>query len=747
MGKKLVSLVGMAESGTTPKIALYQVRKGKPVKKLAEVTGGAITLDKTWAKSPGSVAFGPLVDDPQKLESEHLLHLRTDTLLGNDPYEISKEWWDKWIFRKVCVSGSVKRCSPGILPLKYGSAQLAALGPFGVKSVDTGCSTCGSTAKSVGSLGALSPLSPGRPSWPRLCRPVCHGVVEIYEKCCSINIPPLDFCDLFPFHRDCLSPIDLCKRYPQICLDPCLLFPRLCGGLPEIDPLDPLGPIAWPEVDPVVVKILKRVRSKEDPVTMAKMALPPRVIGDIKAMMRMSPDSAREYLMERPHLHPIFFTCNTKKIGETMLRPDGSFTHCYLTGKKPCAYTTYAFKVKQWQNGNWVEVYDGLASHDYFTIDEAKVLYANFKAVACQNEPGPEYEKPYVMLQKIGATDSYKLTSPAQLNQEGINSPLPANAGLVDMAYATDCPWSSTLSFRLKMSDEIYEDIKARYYRISYAECDGNGNATEDFIPLFEPITWRKLVYTGGHFAVDYMRLGPNLPVGNNHEYGLYSIPDPAEDDWLDDIHGAWNSKAEPGKRYILKIEIFKEDGTLITPGTPGGGFVYLHWDGEESFTEITQKSLVHVLWTNHNSCYASIEDLRLNGGASSEDCQFITGQAGDNISLGYRAYHEKGPPAGTFMRYFNLQWQRGFNGTLQPWVGGSANQPATLDAGPPAISPVFTLTEMFAGDTSISPHKKCTFMARLYVSAKHTNGSTRLSEYDDSDYASFALEMTPAGP
>ena len=38
--------------------------------------------------------------------------------------------------------------------------------------------------------------------------------------------------------------------------------------------------------------------------------------------------------------------------------------------------------------------------------------------------------------------------------------------------------------------------------------------------------------------------------------------------------------------------------------------------------------------------------------------------------------------------------------------------------------------------------HKKCSFALNIYVWAKHTNGSRRLSEYDASDQAAFALEL-----
>ncbi|MBU0479711.1 MAG: hypothetical protein KKG47_01285 [Proteobacteria bacterium] len=745
-GTLVISLDGMAEGVSPPEIAVYLVRKGKVVKKLATVSKNSVPVDKSWLKTAKRVALGPDVDELKKLEADSLLNLRIEDLFSREIFEIPKEWWDKWIFRRVCVSGTVRKCFPSFGPI-LNKVPGGLSGRFSMPIEKSGC--CGSSVKSASrafNLKATALDRPGLIRWPQICRPVCHGVVEVYETCCNLELPPFDLCDILPLHPDCL-PLDLCRLHPEICLDPCLIAPELCGGLPEIGPIDPVGPVIRPEIgplDPIASKILKQVRAEVDPVIMARKVLPTRVLGDLKTMARMDANKSREYVMDRPYLYPIFFDCSTRKVGEAILRPDGSFTHCYWTSKKPCFRTTYAFKVRQWQDGRWIEVYNGLASGEYFTQDEAKILDANFKAQACQDDPGPEYEKPYVMLQKIGSTDSCHLNSPLQHAAAGINAALPADAGLLNMGYASNCPLSDRLAFRLKMADGIYGTVKARYYRISYAPCDGSGNAAEEFSNLSIPITWRKIVYVDGHFEVEHEHLGPNLPV--NGMDGLYTIPDPEEDGWLDSVHGLWDSKSEAGTRYVLKVEIFDKDGKLLKPGISGADFVYLHWTAAETLTPVTHESLVHVLTTNHNICYASIEELRHNLVTHTEDCQFITGQANETISLGYRAYHVKDPVAGTFMWKFNLHWQRGFNGSLKLWDSGGDNRPASLSAGAPALSPAKTLAEMFAGDPSPSPHKKCTFMARLYVYAKHTNGSRRLNEYDDSDFASFALEMTPGG-
>lgn len=741
-----ISLAGKTELAQEPNMALYQVRNGKLVKKLAVIEKNSIVPNRTWAKPGGTLALGPDVEEIKSLDAESLYITRTEDLISAERLEVDQRLWESWVPRRVCVSGSVQKCYPIWFDKLTGVYNLAPKRISGFASHETGCSGCATPTASLSSLTKVSSAKItglNTSSWPTICKPVCYGIVEVYEICCKTILPP-DLCDIFPYHQDCVPhPID-CKKHPWAC-DPCFVLPELCTGFPEIPHIDPIGPVVRPDIskiplDPVVARSYREFQANHDPVIASEKKLPDRVISDLKAMMHMSAPEAGDYLLERPYLHPHFSICTQKKVGETVLRPDGSFTHCYRTFRKSCT-VKYAFVVKQWQDGAMVEIYNGLVSHDYFTPDETKVLKANAKAQACQYEPGPDYEKPYVMLQKIGWTDTHNLASPIQTAHEGVNDALPQNGGLVKFGSASDCPWSKTLNFRLMISDDIYDVIKARYYRISIAPCDNMGNATDGFTPLIAPITWRKLKYIGnGQFEVEYVPLGPNPVISGKH--GLYLIPDPSVDSWLDYFHGSWNSSSLPGWRYLVKVEIFDEHGNLLTPGSPGADFVYLHWSKPETFNPVVKDSLVHVLWTNHNKCFANIDNLRFNSlPPNSGDCQFITGEAGDTISLGYRAYHNHsfvdptgGGFTGTFMNDYSLHWQRGFNGSLHYLDSGTTDRN-------PGVSPTKTLAEMFTGDSSHLP-KKCTFMAKLYVNAKHTNGSSVIDEYDSVDYASFALEM-----
>ena len=90
-------------------------------------------------------------------------------------------------------------------------------------------------------------------------------------------------------------------------------------------------------------------------------------------------------------------------------------------------------------------------------------------------------------------------------------------------------------------------------------------------------------------------------------------------------------------------------------------------------------------------------------------------------------------------MYYYTIWYHRGLNGPNVTIQTDGANAPSTLLGGPPATS----IPQTFASMLGTSNHgAKCTFALNLWAYAKHTNGSRRLSEYDRSDQAAFALEI-----
>ncbi len=481
-------------------------------------------------------------------------------------------------------------------------------------------------------------------------------------------------------------------------------------------------------------------------------------MNDLRALRNLPQKEIRPFLELRPHLHHLWCHCSLRKVGETVINPDGSFDFCYWHTGTPLGHhhctTTYAYKVKQYIGGQWVEIYDGIAAHDYYTADELAELESYHPdAIECGGPPQPdvEHDRPFVLLERIGGTPSHRLVSPLQHAETGIDDgPLAANGGLVDPAPPGvftglyDRPWGKTLGLRLFV-EEGMKALGARYYRISVVAADNNGNPAGGNvpIPLSTPRSWAKIEYVAGLPAIVADVLGPLTINGEN---SLYKIPYWADGNWLSNqYHQVWNTANAANGRYLAIVEVFDQNGVRLRPtGSPGAGtaknFDFLHWRDAAGFDTVSFAALTHVFWTDNLAVYGDIEDLRLNHNSSNEECQFLTGQGDSTFSTGFRAFHVNGPAANSFMWDWRLRWRHGLNGAWTALDYGTQNVPAGLAGGPPQESATETFAVMLAG---LQP-PKCAFGMNLWVRAKHTNGSRRLEEYDARDDAAFALEIGP---
>ncbi len=729
-----VNLQGRKSEEEVPEVALYVLDAARtPQKVLAPVRNGKLELKQEWQKLDQLVAFGPVTDDIQTIRSEGLLPFSAaaswNEWVERRVIDIDRSHWIGWLYRVVCVSGSVKKCTPFLTPIS----------PF----------------PGVTPLPELPPL-PGGTLTPRItlnlpsaiCLPICQGVIEVYERVCCcrpwvVLDPRLD--DLIRKLKDLLHPIPL--------PDP----------IPEPGPFP--GPRPGPDPSPIARDLQRHLKLREatlDPAVVQPTSA--KLNEDLTALKRLPREAAGEYVMARPYLHHILcfpWRCTTRKVGEVTIRPDGTFTFCYT---RPLVFvrigttcrTTYSYKVKQWHENQWVYIYDGLEAYDWFTSDEeADIRTYNLRARACQpQDPPVPNDKPFVILEDIGSTRSHRLVSPVQNDLDGLNTPLPANGGLVNppapgesaVGRLRNQPWSKTLSFRLYVHPGM-EALGAKYYRFSIVQADSMGNpaAGETPQPLTTPVTWSRFVHVGGQVQVHGESLGPDSltdPDGNVQS-GLYKIPYwDLSHQWLHaQFHNAWNTLEVANGKHLVIIEIFDSAARRLKPtGATGSGtaknFDFLHWTTPTTTTKVPFATLVHVFWTDKQPCYGDIEDLRLDGMMNTEECQFLVGTAASTFSAGFRAFHVNGPAGEPFMYYYTIWYHRGLNGPNRTVETSGNNAPPSLGAGAPAVSTPQTFGSM------LNEHTKCTFALNLRVYAKHTNGSGRINEYDRSDQAAFALEI-----
>ena len=111
-------------------------------------------------------------------------------------------------------------------------------------------------------------------------------------------------------------------------------------------------------------------------------------------------------------------------------------------------------------------------------------------------------------------------------------------------------------------------------------------------------------------------------------------------------------------------------------------------------------------------------------------NCQFLEGSDPDTdtVQLRFSAYQSNG-----YLWYHQVWFKQGLTGPVTYLPASNVN----IFSGD---TPALTFTDLLGTET------KCAFASTLEVYVRHTNGFGRLSGYDRSDIAAFALEIVP-GP
>ena len=393
-----------------------------------------LELDQRWLKLEGTVAFGPDVEDIDDVKVESLIQFRLaekwDEWQRSKMIALPRPWWEGWFGRRVCVSGSARWCRRwSILAddrLRLNTVLPSRPRPFRDRQSAFARALPGGPIRA-----AIRPdiLDLQHPHF-RLCRPLCHGVVEIYERVCCcrpwvVRDPRLD---------------ELLERLREIVCGPLPCPPDPWRGEPwrgedlprEPELLDPPGgpfpPGPFPpeagvhELDGDTARLQKRIGAFVDPV---RATMPSqRLVADYQALGGLAAtrrEEADRYIMARPYLWPLICSCSMRKVGEATINPDGSFSICYW---RPVTIhrwgvrcsTSYGFQIKQWHENQWITIYDGLSLHEYYDADEDIVLESHDpRARTCDVNPPPfGYPKPFVLLEDVGSTRTHRLVSPPQ---------------------------------------------------------------------------------------------------------------------------------------------------------------------------------------------------------------------------------------------------------------------------------------------------------------------------------------------
>lgn len=664
-------------------------------------------------------------------------------------YRLPQAAWKELLRWRTCVTGQVKVCRPIWHPHF----------PFDRLDLAVSRVRAGGFQDLVGSVTEVPGRLHIRPAFR--CAPVCHGKVEVYVRtCCCRPLFPIDPPVVI---RDLCQIID-CDR----------LWPRLPRPWPEPDPGPFPGPRPTPGPDPVpdargafepgrasgfdvrleaaTLRALKRAESVEGaPDAQAVL----RASNHLRALARLAPAEQVRYIEATPDLHIRFCTCSIRKVAEVPLQQDGHFDACFFLGPTPRnCHRRVLYRVLQVQESGWTVIYDGVARGESFALDESATLHTDWRADACDDpRDWDQHPTPFVILEQIGNTWADNLIHSTQQDGEAsFGGPLAATDGLVNpppagpvpvTAGPYNQPWGKTLNLRYQFHPGL-QALGATMFRTRVVRVDANGDpipGTE--FPLTGNVSWRKYAPDGmGGVKVEWVPL-------NTATSGLYTIPyhDPIWP-WLG---GQWHAYVAtddviagiprmPNGRYLILVDIFRADGkrlrptNSLDPAVPGqdvnAAFHYRRLDGpiDAAFSNtsiVPRNALASLFYVDNLACYGDIEAIMRNGVPSNMNCQFLSGPAGTQVALQYSARHDNG-----FQWYHQISYKQGLTGptTTDPANGGNVSS---------GSSPAHSFGSMLGAET------KCAFSANLYVYAKHTNGIGRISAYDASDVAAFALEIT----
>lgn len=681
---------------------------GKIIQSVPVGPDGTFPFDERVTGRAAKLLIGPSSEKPDAARTFYTIPAsELKRIIAEGEVAIGGKIWQPWFPIRRCVSGTVRRCFPFLDVID---------GLF----VDLELATLPKVRKLVGNRAIA------RWPWPR-CSPICFGTVEVYRRTCCCE-PPVIFDP--PFDLDDI-PIEVNPEFPPI---------------PPDDPWGPIGPRPGPDPAPLELRQLiftgGAVDQRKAQLLRAKAQLP-----------KLARELRRDFIIRHPFL---WCHCGApQKVAEGFVQDGGAFSVCWREPLRillPECHEEFAYIIKQPVGGNLVTIYNGVAANQWFGANDQPTLtsYSPF-AVGCR-ESGVPGQGAFVVLEDIGSTPSYQLATPNQDSFQSVGAPA-YNAGLLNPAAnpadAVGQLLNRNFGGDVALQYEFTESMRgagAIYYRIQVAAANASGDPVGSWTPLASPTwaTWQLNTATPGTVG-----LGPhNVGTETNLSKIPYNSGDPlgANEEWQDgQYHGIIPTNAFATGRYLVMLEVFNAAGTRLKPAAAPGGeagtvapFTFRRWNVPASTDPVPFAALTHLFWWDNRAAVADIVDIRLNGSPSSDQCQFLEGDPGATVEIGYRAYHPQ-PGSPSFLHNHSLVITRGLNGpSWQVANPGSAEVGEPPAGAHPSVSK--TLGDLLGDEPP--DHQKCAFAVSLSAHVKTTNGSGTLTGLDRSETAAFAAEI-----
>lgn len=641
---------------------------------------------------------------------------------------------------------------------------------------------------------------PGWLPWPRLCvcwvrgklvkrvqlpggqvldLPICHARVTV----CEVDrwrwlLERLPRPELQRLREDLLEVIR--HRIPLPEPEPEPFFDPLGGGRLPLNPRAALGTTArlapallqragLPAATPLRAAMLSEAQATSISGLQLRDGSAALLRADLLAHFQL----LRPWFCWLPWLEPWFLyskQCFAPVETDEQGRFSFAYVHLCSDGDQPDIYVS----AEQWLGGVWTTIHKPpVRCHtvwNYQCGDELIVVVSDPRAVPCvpevPTEPPAGVDR-WVMPMAIGGT-WIRGTAATGPSSDGWVRP----DGYVNYGGYVEAPFGATLGFRQQHSLSIPNAGAGGQYFYRWSVRRGSSGP---FTRLLDPVT-RSYVrdVPGPNVEFPAVLLGPQPnqlfrfkpALFNVADWPVNTAGDPAGtqyywpvDNSLGDIYAArWTTPGSDdpagapalADSYQVKLEVFDSNGNAVVPSAAGFQFVVPEvFIGNTLHTRQAQPSemdgagFVFTVRVDNSRCDADIAAPLLSTGTAVDDCGFLRYTPGSTLTLAFDALHPNGHATFGFgvVRGALAVPAAGAGGEV--WAGTSG---AYSSGGNGSFSNAFAVSSLM-GPLPGHPGScdNAAFSANLYVFAKATNGSTRLSGYDDGDVRAFALAMSPS--
>jgi hypothetical protein len=749
-----LELVGLDPGQERPAVVMQALGAENEVLHSQKIeTDGAFAIPPDVLKKARYIVFGAPKDKGIAAEGSMRFRAREfEVAAANQTIALAEGIWSRFRYQWQCVSGSVRVCRRR--PIWFHELITAAVAPRTPHPLRASASARVGVSARAANLGAsINDIL----AWPVRCQPVCLGSIEVFRRTC------------------CCWPIVVLEdpRIPELLRD----LEIIVGGLPR----PPKGPIPPPPPDPFATPMFKGGGLNE-------MAL--NATHDLTALRSLGGDAAVQYINSRLYLLRHICSCGrSAKVATGTILGNGTFNICWIEGFRPLlsnCHDEYAYVVTQTIGGTTKTIYNGVAAGAWYHAGDHPVLTTYRPDAYSCNDTGTGDGTAFVYLDQVDGINAYELNTPAAASWNSVDTPddesglmFPNPIGAHHLRNL-----GGNLELTYLFSDALkHPSVDARYYRISVAKADEDGNPTgprryygegTGFNGAGDVLAWLKAVVTPTGVDTVPETLGP-ATVGS--EQFLYRIPYESDADWTGSVKyhsliDTWNSDLsvpadleadfdEAAANHLITLEIFNSAGERVRPlGVPASGqpgtelampFKFRRWfqpegtPGDDT-VEVPFGALTHLFCWDNRAPRADITRLVKDGIASNEECQFLLGTNDSTFAIEYRAY----VPDERFQQDHSIGWVRGLNGSAANAGVGALSTTSPANVGEPPAVPGSSGTNTFATMlTRIDPDgieapvvlPRCAFAVTLTTHSK-TIVSGSLSFPFAQETAAFALEI-----